>query len=132
MQIRTSIIPQEMQNLHERFHYSPGVKAGNLLFIAGQVGRDENLRVVEGKEAQFVQAFENVKKVLMAAGATFDDVVEMATYHLDMQDLQLFIQVRDRYITNKDGYPAWTAIGVSALAMPGLFAEIKCTALLRD
>ena len=48
--------------IKQRFHYNPGVKAGNLLFIAGQVGRDENLNVVEGKEAQFVQAFENVKK----------------------------------------------------------------------
>ncbi len=132
MPIRTSIVPQEMRNLHERFHYSPGVKAGNLLFIAGQVGRDANLQVVEGQEAQFVQAFENVKKVLMAAGATFDDVVEMATYHVDMRDLPLFIQVKDRYITNENRYPAWTAIGVTALAMPGLFAEIKCTVLLPD
>jgi enamine deaminase RidA (YjgF/YER057c/UK114 family) len=130
MQNRTSIVPHEMQNLAERFHYSPGVKAGNLLFIAGQVGRDENLRVIEGQEAQFVQAFENVKKVLTAAGATFDDVVEMVSYHVDMRDLQLFIQVRDRYVTNKERYPAWTAIGVTALAMPGLLAEIKCTALL--
>jgi enamine deaminase RidA (YjgF/YER057c/UK114 family) len=130
MQHRRSIVPHEMQNLHERFHYSPGVKAGNLLFIAGQVGRDENLEIVEGKEAQFIQAFENVKKVLTAAGATFDDIVEMVTYHTDMRDLQLFIQVRDRYVTNKDRYPAWTAVGVCALAMPGLIAEIKCTALL--
>jgi enamine deaminase RidA (YjgF/YER057c/UK114 family) len=106
------------------------VKAGNLLFIAGQVGRDENLRVIEGKEAQFVQAFENVNKVLTAAGGTFDDVVEMVTYHIDMRDLQLFMQVRDRYVTNTDRYPAWTAIGITALAMPGLFAEIRCTALL--
>jgi enamine deaminase RidA (YjgF/YER057c/UK114 family) len=130
MQNRTSIVPHEMQNLAERFHYCPGVKAGSLLFIAGQVGRDENLRVIEGQEAQFVQAFENVKKVLTAAGATFDDVVEMVSYHVDMRDLQLFIQVRDRYVTNKDRYPAWTAIGTTALAMPGLLAEIKCTALL--
>jgi enamine deaminase RidA (YjgF/YER057c/UK114 family) len=130
MQNRTSIVPHEMQNLAERFHYSPGVKAGNLLFIAGQVGRDENLRVIEGQEAQFVQAFENVKKVLTAAGATFDDIVEMVSYHVDMRDLQLFIQVRDRYVTNEERYPAWTAIGVTALAMPGLLAEIKCTALL--
>jgi enamine deaminase RidA (YjgF/YER057c/UK114 family) len=49
-----------------------------------------------------------------------------------MQDLQLFIQVRDRYITNKDRYPAWTAIDVTALAIPGLLAEITCTALLPD
>jgi enamine deaminase RidA (YjgF/YER057c/UK114 family) len=126
----TSIVPDGMQNLAERFHYSPGVIAGNLLFIAGQVGRDENLRVIEGNEAQFVQAFENVKKVLTAAGATFDDVVEMVTYHVDMRHLPQFIQVRDRYVTRRDRYPAWTAIGVSALAMPGLLAEIKCTALL--
>src|SRR6266446_1703069 len=97
---------------------NPGVKAGNLLFIAGQVGRDANLNVVEGKEAQFVQAFENVKKVLTAAGATFDDVVDMVTYHTDMRDLQLFITVKDRYYTGE--YPAWTGVGVTALAMPGL------------
>jgi len=119
-----------MQNIHERFHYSPGVRAGNFLFIAGQVGRDENLQVVEGKEAQFVQAFENVKKVLTAAGATFDDVVEMVTYHTDMRDLPLFIQVKDRYITNPERFPTWTGIETTTLAMPGLLVEIKCTALL--
>ena len=37
-----------------------------------------------------------MKKVLTAAGATFDDVVEMVTYHTDMRDLQLFISVKDR------------------------------------
>ena len=130
MQNRVSIVPPEMRNLHETFRYSPGVRAGDLLFIAGQVGRDEELNVVEGKEAQFTQAFENLKKVLAAAGATMDDVVDMVSYHTDMRDLPLFIQVRDRYVTNIDRYPAWTALGVSALAMPGLSAEIRCTALL--
>lgn len=130
MQNRSSIVPLEMQNLHDRFRYSPGVRAGDLLFIAGQVGRDEDLNVVVGKEAQFTQAFENVKKVLAAAGATMDDVVDMVSYHTDMGDLPLFIQVRDRYVTNTERYPAWTALGVTALAMPGLIAEIKCTALL--
>lgn len=129
---RESIIPRDMQNIHERFHYSPGVKVGNLLYIAGQVGRNENLQVIEGKEAQFVQAFENVKKVLTAAGATFDDIVEMVTYHVDMSDLPLFIQVKDRYFTNKDRYPTWTGIGTTVLAMPGLLVEIKCTAVLPD
>src|SRR5882672_4985156 len=108
---RTNVVPKEMEAIKNRFHYSPGVRAGNFLFIAGQVGRDENLQVVEGKEAQFVQAFENVKKVLTAAGATFDDVVEMVTYHTDMRDLQLFIQVKERYITNPERFPTWTGIG---------------------
>lgn len=127
---RETIIPKGMENIYERFRYSPGVKIGNVLYIAGQVGRDEHLTVIEGKEAQFVQAFENVKKVLTAAGATFDDVVEMVTYHTDMRDLQLFMQVKDRYFVNT--YPTWTGIGTPALAMPGLFVEIKCTAILPD
>jgi enamine deaminase RidA (YjgF/YER057c/UK114 family) len=127
---RTNIVPKDMQVIKQRFHYNPGVRVGNLLFIAGQVGRDANLNVVEGKEAQFVQAFENLKKVLTAAGVTFDDIVEMVTYHTDMRDLQLFISVKDRYYTGE--YPAWTGVGVTALAMPGLTVEIKCVALLKD
>ena len=130
MSKRTNVVPKEMETIKQRFHYNPGVKAGNLLFVAGQVGRDANLNVVEGKEAQFVQAFENLKKVLTAAGATFDDIVEMVTYHTDMRDLQLFMSVKDRYY--KSEYPAWTGVGVTALAMPGLMVEIKCVAVLKD
>lgn len=125
---RSDIVPPGMEVIHERFHYSPGVLVDGTLYIAGQVGRDANLRVVEGTEAQFVQAFENVKKVLTAAGAGFDDVVEMVTYHVDMRDLPLFMQVKDRYFGAR--VPAWTGIGVTALAMPGLIVEIKCTARL--
>jgi enamine deaminase RidA (YjgF/YER057c/UK114 family) len=146
---REVIIPKGMEILYEKFHYCPGVKVGNTLYISGQVGRDENLQVVEGVEAQFVQTFENVKKVLTAAGGTFDDVVEMITYHVtgvnlgkyqeqisstsELQQftipyLPLFIQVKDRYFTHK--FPTWTGVGTTALSTPGLIVEIKCTAIL--
>ncbi len=130
MPTREDITPPDMQNIRQRFGYSPGVKVGNMLYIAGQVGRDTELNVIEGKEAQFAQAFENVKKVLTEAGATFDNVVEMVTYHTDMRDLPLFIEVKNRYLTNPDKLPTWTGIATHALAMPGLFVEIKCTACL--
>jgi enamine deaminase RidA (YjgF/YER057c/UK114 family) len=143
---REVIIPKGMEILYEKYHYCPGIKVGNTLYISGQVGRDENLQVVAGTEAQFVQTFENVRKVLSAAGATFDDVVEMVTYHVtgvnlgDSQvsnsesqqftipHLPLFIQVKDRYFTNK--FPTWTGVGITALSTPGLIVEIKCTAVL--
>lgn len=70
--------------------------------------------------------------MLTAAGLTFDDVVEMVTFHTDLGDIQLVMNVKERYFTNLDQLPAWTALGVTALAMPGLFVEIKCTALLPD
>lgn len=125
---RRDIIPPGMENIFERFRYAPGVLVDDTLYIAGQVGRNEKLEVVQGTEAQFVQAFENVAKVLRAAGASFDDVVEMVTYHVDMRDLALFMEVKNRYFTQR--VPAWTGIGVTALAMPGLLVEIKCTARL--
>ena len=125
---REMIIPKGMEILYEKFRYAPGLRVGNVLYIAGQLGRDENLRVIEGAEAQFVQAFENVNKVLSAAGATFDHVVEMITYHTDMRYLPLFIEVKDRYFTNR--VPTWTGIGTTALSMPGVLVEIKCTAVL--
>lgn len=148
MPTREVIIPEGMEVLYEKYHYCPGIKVGNALYISGQVGRDEDLRVVDGTEAQFVQAFENVKKVLSAAGGTFDDVVEMITYHVTgsglgaLQEeacafgqpastipfLPLFIQVKERYFTNQ--FPTWTGVGVTGLSTPGLIVEIKCTAIL--
>ena len=136
---REVIIPPGMEILYEKYHYCPGIKVGNTLYISGQVGRDENLQVVEDTEAQFVQAFENVNKVLLAAGSSFDDVVEMITYHvteanvaesqqLIIPHLPLFIQVKDRYFTNQ--YPTWTGVGVTGLSTAGLIVEIKCTAVL--
>lgn len=128
MPTRHEIIPRGMENLRERFHYAPGVLVGDTLYIAGQLGRDEELRVIQGAEAQMIQAFNNVAKILDAAGASFDDVVEMTTFHTDMRDLALFMQVKDRYFKNR--VPAWTGIGISALAMPGLIVEIKCIAVV--
>ena len=123
---RIDIVPKAMENINQRYHYSPAVKVGKFIFIAGQVGRDANLNVVIGKEAQIKQAFENLKMVLNEASAGFEDVVEIVTYHTDMRDLDLVVKIKDQYF--KTRYPAWTGVGVSALSTPGLEFEIKATA----
>jgi enamine deaminase RidA (YjgF/YER057c/UK114 family) len=125
---REVIVPKELEVAHESFHYSPAVKVGDTLYVSGQVGRDAKLNVVEGREAQYIQAFENLNAVLAAAGATFRDVVDLVSYHTDIADLPLFMEVKDRYFT--DDYPAWTGVGTTALAMPGLFLELHCTAVI--
>ncbi|MDF5708544.1 MAG: RidA family protein [Nostoc sp. S4] len=102
------------------------------------------MQIVKGIEAQFVQAFENVNQVLKAGGATFDNVVEMITYHVtgaglgELQTeavsphiipfLPIFMQVKDRYFTNN--FPTWTGLGVTGLSTPGLIVEVKCTAII--
>ena len=129
MPVRQVIIPPGMENIYDTYHYAPGILVGDTLHISGQVGRDETLAVVEGAEAQFVQAFENVGKVLTAAGASFDDVIELETWFADsMADLRTFMAVKDRYFTNR--YPTWTGFVVKGFSMPGILVEIKCTAIL--
>lgn len=129
MPSRRVIIPEGMENIYETYHYAPGILVGDTLYLSGQVGRDEDLNVVPGAEAQFTQAFENVGKVLRAADASFDDVIEMETWFADdMADLTTFMAVKDRFFSGR--YPTWTGFAVKGFSMPGLLVEIKCKAVL--
>lgn len=131
--LRQTIVPASMQNIYTRFHYAPAVRIGPWIHCAGQVGRDAALRVVEGEEAQIVQAWENVRTVLAEAGAGFEHVYAMTTYHVDIQaQLQTFIDIKDRYILRTNPPPAWTGIGVTALTFPGQIVEIQVCAYVPD
>ncbi|MGY2202642.1 RidA family protein [Pseudomonas gingeri] len=128
---REIIIPESMRPIVERAGYAPAVKVGATLYCAGQVGRTAQLEVIADPEAQFVACWENLRLVLAAAGCTFDDVVEMTTYHVNMsQHMAVFREVKNRVFPR--GHCAWTSIGVAELAHPGLLAEIKCVAVQRS
>ncbi|WP_299916811.1 RidA family protein [uncultured Roseobacter sp.] len=126
---RQVIVPQGMENIYDTYHYAPGILVGDTLYCSGQVGRDADLNVVEGVEAQYTQAFENMGKVLAAAGADWDDVVELESWFApDMGDLKTFMAVKDRFFTNL--FPTWTGFAVRGFSMPGIIVEIKCKAIL--
>ncbi len=130
MSDREPMIPSGMQAVYDDIHYAPALRVGDTLYISGQIGRDENMQLVEDREAQFVQVFDNMKKVLDAAGFDFADVVDVTSFHTDMRDLPLYMKVRDRYFTSD--YPAWTAIGAAQLCgAPGYFLEVKAVAVRR-
>ncbi|WP_027777061.1 RidA family protein [Paraburkholderia caledonica] len=132
MKERKAVVPAGMEAVYERIRYAPAVKVGNTIYVSGQVGRDAKMQLVEGREAQTVQAFENLKKVLEAAGASLSDVVDLTTFHTDMRDLPSFIEIRDRYLTTHP-MPAWTAIGAHMLGgTAGYIVEIKAVAVLPD
>lgn len=130
MSDRHIIVPDHMRLLSERAGYAPAVKVGATLYCAGQVGRTPELAVIEDPEQQFFAAWENLRLVLAAGGCEFEDVVEMTTYHIDLQrHMPLFRSVKDKVFPR--GTCAWTCIGVSELAKPGLLVEIKCIAVRR-
>ena len=127
---RKFIVPNDLQAVHDRYHYSPGVLAGDTLYMAGQLGRDKDLNPIQDREAQFTAAFENVGKILHAAGADFRHVVELETYFTHFQeDFELVKQIKNRYFPTDA--PPWTGWQVRSLVM-GLRLEIKCTAVLTD
>jgi enamine deaminase RidA (YjgF/YER057c/UK114 family) len=125
------LVPSGMEMAYDRFHFAPAVRAGRWLRCSGQLGTDASFRAIAEPEAQFVQAFENVKSVLAAAKADFRDVVELTSFHVGLREhLGTFMKVKDRYL--EAPYPAWTAIGVVELAAPGALVEIRVTARLRS
>ena len=121
------IIPKGMEVSYERFHFAPAVRDGDRLFCSGQIGTGADGRAIEDPKAQFTQAFEHVRAVLEAGGSNLEDILEMTTYHVDMQShLGTFMQVKDDFIDKP--YPAWTAIGTPALAIPGALVEVRVIA----
>lgn len=127
---RHIIIPEEMLEIVNRAGYAPAVKVGNTIYVVGQVGRNKNLEVIENPHRQFKAMWENLRIVLAAANCTFDDVVEMTSYHVEMSRyMDIFRSVKNEVFPK--GTYAWTRIGVSELAHPGLLAEVKCVAVGR-
>lgn len=125
---RQSIIPPGTELLYDAFHFAPATRVGNLIWVSGQVGLTEQMQPAEGMEAQARIAFAALKGILESAGATLDDVVELTTFHTELQrDLQAFVKVKDQFFP--DRYPSWTAVGVTELALPGLRIEIRAVAV---
>ncbi|WP_270934866.1 RidA family protein [Falsiroseomonas oryzae] len=123
----TPVVPAAMASFPDAFGYAPGLLAHGFLFIAGQLGRDDALRVIEDPEAQITRAWENVLAVLAEAGCAVTDIVDVTTFHVGLREhLALYKQVRDRVMRGHQ--PPWTAIGVAELSRPGLLVEIKCIA----
>lgn len=116
---------------NQAFGYSQAVRAGGLIFLAGQVPLDASGQLIGANDihAQTRQVFENMKTVLANAGSNLDDLVEIVSYNTNMADLGAVAEVKSEYI-GKD-FPAWTALGVAALAIPGQLVEIKAVAIAR-
>jgi len=129
MSKRRTIIPKGFEFYYDQFHFAPAVRDGKTLYCSGQVGwSGPGHKPPADPKEQFKLAFENLRQVLEAAGAGFEDVVEITTFHVGMEHLNLFGAVKGDYL--KEPYPAWTAIGVAALFMPGVLVEIRATAKL--
>ena len=113
---------------YEPYGYSPAVRAGNLLFIAGEVGFRPDGSIPLSAAEQTEVALERTKEILRLHGLTMADLVEVVSYHVNLKDtVDEFLQVKARYTERP--FPAWSIIGVEALALPDLKVEIRSVAV---
>ena len=110
--------------------YSAVVKAGNTVFVSGQIAFDSNGDLVgEGDFlAQATQTFDNVEAALRAAGASWDDIAKITTFLVNVDDYPAYAAERLRRFP--EGGPASSTIVVKALVMPELLIEIEAIAVI--
>ncbi|PAN01796.1 enamine deaminase RidA [Streptomyces sp. Alain-F2R5] len=104
---------------------------GRFVDVSGQLAMDEDGKPVgEGDaKAQARQVFENLRRCLAAAGATFDDVVKLTFFVTDMAHMPAIRAARAEHIPD-DRLPAASAVQVAALVQPEFLMEIEAFAVV--
>ncbi|MFE5256928.1 RidA family protein [Streptomyces coelicoflavus] len=104
---------------------------GRFVAVSGQLALDEDGEVVgEGDPAaQARQVFENLRRCLVSAGATFDDVVKLTFFVTDTSHMGAIRAARAEHIPD-DRLPAASAVQVAALVRPEFLMEIEAFAVV--
>ena len=106
--------------------YSPGIRAGDYIFVSGQVGLvDKQGKELKGIEAQARQCLENMKEVIETAGASLSDVVKVTVFLTKADDFAKMNEVYRSYFP-KDP-PARSTISTN-LVRPNMEIEMECIA----
>ncbi|MEV4971171.1 RidA family protein [Streptomyces scopuliridis] len=106
---------------------------GRFVAVSGQCAFDEDGAIVGAGDpaAQARQVFENLRRCLAAAGASFDDVVKLTYFVTDVAHLPAIREARDEVIDTARP-PASSAVQVAALFRPELLLEIEAFAIIAD
>src|SRR5690606_17968190 len=126
MNARNAVFPMNRHALYEAHGYSAAIASGDLLFVSGQVGSRDDGSPEPDFAKQVRLAFSNLQATLAAGGCTFDDIVDVTTFHTDPENQFETIMAVKTDVFSQLPYPNWTAIGVNWLA--GFDFEIKVIA----
>ena len=109
--------------------YSQATRVGNTIWVSGQIPIDPATKeLVKGDmEASVRQVFENIKAIVVAGGASLDDVVKVSVFLVDLSHFALVNKVMAEYF--REPYPARAAIGVASLPR-GAQVEAECIVAL--
>ena len=111
--------------------YGHAIRAGNTLYLAGQVAFDEKNEIVGvgDPRVQAEQCWKNIELAVTAAGGTIANVVKIVLFLKDIRHAAHEVEVRGR-LFQKGRYPVCTMVQVGNLGLDGLLMEIDATAVL--
>jgi reactive intermediate/imine deaminase len=120
----------KLKSVHPTKGYSHAAKAGNTLYIAGQIAQDvEGNLVGNGDfEAQVRQVCENLKNIVEEAGGTLQNVVKKTTFLTHYSYIEAYRKVRNEYFP--EPCPPNTLLIVESLALPEYMIEVEAIAVL--
>lgn len=127
---RTPVFPAGRHSLYAEHRYSAAIRSGDLLFVSGQVGSREDGTPEPDFQQQVRLAFDNLHATTAAAGCTFDDIIDVTSFHTDPEKQFEDIMTVKNEIFSAPPYPNWTAVGVTWLA--GFDFEIKVIARIPE
>ena len=115
---------------YEQFFISQAIRAGDFVFVSGQVGMDLDGNIVgeDDFRSQAEQTFRMLSKVLEASGSSLAQVVKVNIYVTDMANFPIILELREKYFSKP--YPADTIVEISALGLPELLVEIDAIAVV--
>lgn len=117
------------------FHYSQVVKIGDRVEISGQGGWNDDWEFPESITAEIAQAFRNVERTLALAGARWEHVIHVNSYHVGFgghqEEINQAMTEQFRHYM-PDHAPVWTCLGVAALGDPKMRVEIRVIAILSE
>jgi enamine deaminase RidA (YjgF/YER057c/UK114 family) len=125
------VTPGYGEYMLNQLHYSQAVKIGDRVEISGQGGIDDNLQIPEAIANEIAQTFRNVERTLATAGASWEHVVHVNSYHVggfppEVNDVM--VKLFRHYMPGRA--PIWTEVGVASLALPKMRVEICVTAIV--
>ncbi|MCK7592700.1 Rid family hydrolase [Pseudomarimonas salicorniae] len=127
---REHLAPPGMEAAYHDWHYTPVLKVGDMVIVSG---------IPAGRGADYEEKIENMfvalKAHLASAGAEMSDVVELTSFHVLPKDdaafreeFARFAPIHHRHFP--DHYPAWSAVGTTALLAPGAVVELRAVAVI--
>lgn len=124
-----AIVPDIWREFYLHTHVPAAMRTDNLLRLTGHTGETPDGAFSDDVRVQIRQTFENIAVTLTEGGSSWENVIEINSYHVGLQEqADALLEVASEFLT--DPFPAWTAVGVTELILLNAIVEISCIARL--